>query len=179
MYSFSTEIRVTRILSSYLAALHLHAHLKRCTYLSTVLMVQEKIRVGQLLPKHWNHCQKEIRSRFESLFKHIVFFYGAIAPSGPWPPHCQGFTITLRCTTIVRTPLNEWSARRRDLYLTTLPADIHAPSGIRIRNPSKREAADPRLRPLATGIGRPIDYCRKLCSPVRIFKVLTMEIPQV
>jgi len=42
----------------------------------------------------------------------------ATAPSGPRPPHYRGFTITLRHTTFVRTPLDEWSARRRDLYLT-------------------------------------------------------------
>ena len=34
-------------------------------------------------------------------------------------PLGQGFTILLRNTTLGRTPLNEWSARRRDLYLTT------------------------------------------------------------
>ena len=31
--------------------------------------------------------------------------------------------------------------------------DIHAPCGIRTRNPSKRAAADPSLRPRAAGIG--------------------------
>jgi hypothetical protein len=37
-----------------------------------------------------------------------------------WPaPHYRGFTITLRHTTFGTTPLNEWSAWRRDLYLTT------------------------------------------------------------
>jgi hypothetical protein len=40
-------------------------------------------------------------------------------PGGPGPPHYRGYAITLRHTTIGRTPLNEWSARRRDLYLTT------------------------------------------------------------
>jgi hypothetical protein len=34
-------------------------------------------------------------------------------------PHYRGFTITLRHTTFGRTALDEWSARRRDLYLTT------------------------------------------------------------
>jgi hypothetical protein len=57
--------------------------------------------------------------------------------------------------------------------------DIHASGGIRIPNPSKRAAADPRLRPPATGIGMPIDYCRKFCSPVHVFKVPTLEVPQV
>jgi len=32
--------------------------------------------------------------------------------------HNRGFMITLRHTTLGRTPLDEWSARRRDLYLT-------------------------------------------------------------
>jgi hypothetical protein len=51
---------------------------------------------------------------------HIIFFSsGATAPSGPGPPHYRGFAITLRHTTFGRTPLDEWSARRRDLYLTT------------------------------------------------------------
>jgi hypothetical protein len=40
-------------------------------------------------------------------------------PSAPGPPHYRGFTITLRNTTLGRTPLEEWSARFRDLYLTT------------------------------------------------------------
>jgi hypothetical protein len=31
-------------------------------------------------------------------------------------------------------------------YSTTHNTNIHTPSGIRIRNPSKRSAADPRLR---------------------------------
>jgi hypothetical protein len=47
------------------------------------------------------------------------FFHGATAPSGHGPPHYRGFTITFRHTTLGRTPLDEGSARRRDLYLTT------------------------------------------------------------
>jgi hypothetical protein len=44
-----------------------------------------------------------------------IFFYGATAPSGPEIPHYRGITITFRHTTIGRTPLDEWSARLRDL----------------------------------------------------------------
>jgi hypothetical protein len=44
------------------------------------------------------------------------------------------------------TPLDERSARRRDLYQTTHETDIHNTGKIRTHNPSKREAADPRLR---------------------------------
>jgi hypothetical protein len=47
------------------------------------------------------------------------FFQWLDIPSGPSPPHCRGFTITLRHTILGRTPLDEWSARRRNLYLTT------------------------------------------------------------
>jgi hypothetical protein len=45
-------------------------------------------------------------------------FHGATAPSGSGPPHCPRFTFTLRRTTLGRTPPDEWSVRRRDLYLT-------------------------------------------------------------
>ena len=41
------------------------------------------------------------------------------SPSGPRRPHCRGFIITLRHTTLGKTPLGEWSTRCRDLYLTT------------------------------------------------------------
>jgi hypothetical protein len=47
------------------------------------------------------------------------------SPSGPGPPsgsgptHYRGFMITLGRTTLVRTPLDEWPAQRRGLYLTT------------------------------------------------------------
>ena len=50
------------------------------------------------------------------------FFYccGAATQRGSWPPHSWGFLDhTQRRTTVGRTPLDEWSARRRDLYLTT------------------------------------------------------------
>ena len=56
----------------------------------------------------------------------------------------------VRHTTLGRTPLDEWPARRRDLYLPTQHSqetDIQAAGGIRTHNPSKPAAADPRLRP--------------------------------
>ena len=52
-------------------------------------------------------------------------------------------------TTLGRTPLDEWSARCRDLSVsdnTNLTTDIHAPGAIRTHNPSQRVAANPRLR---------------------------------
>jgi hypothetical protein len=53
----------------------------------------------------------------------------------------------LRHTTLGRTPLDDRSARRRDLYLTTHNTHIHAPSRSRTRNSSMRAATDPLLRP--------------------------------
>jgi hypothetical protein len=80
----------------------------------------------------------------------LIFSHGATAPSGPGPPHYRCFTITLIHTTLGRTSLDEWSARRRDLYVTTQHSQktaIHAPGENRTLKPSKRAAADPRLRP--------------------------------
>ena len=50
-------------------------------------------------------------------------------------------------TALGNAPVDVWSSRRRDLYLTILTTDIHALGGIRTHNPSKRATVDPRLRP--------------------------------
>ena len=79
----------------------------------------------------------------------IFLLLGATAPSGPEPPYYRGFTITLRNTTLTGTPLDEWSARRKDPDLTTHNTHnkkTFMTGGIRTRNPSKRAAADTRLR---------------------------------
>jgi hypothetical protein len=71
-------------------------------------------------------------------------------PSGPRLPQFRGFTNTIRHITLVRTPLDEWSAGRRELYLTTYNkynTDRHPWTGdIRNRKSSKRGAADPSVR---------------------------------
>jgi hypothetical protein len=71
---------------------------------------------------------------------------------------CRGFEFspdhTQAYTTLGRTPLDEGSAHRRDLYQTTqtlYKTNIHAPGGIRNHDPSKRSVAV--LRRAATGIG--------------------------
>ena len=46
------------------------------------------------------------------------FLNGSTAPSGPGPPH-PGFTITFKHNALGRIPVDEWSARRTELYLTT------------------------------------------------------------
>lgn len=72
-------------------------------------------------------------------------------PSGPRPPHCWGFKITLRQSTLYRTTPDEWSARHSILYVNDTPHSqqrgIYAAGGILTHNRSKRAAADPRYRP--------------------------------
>ena len=48
----------------------------------------------------------------------LIFVFGATVPIR-LGPHSQFLDHIQRRTTVGRTPLDEWSARRRDLYLTT------------------------------------------------------------
>ena len=92
-----------------------------------------------------------------------LFFHGSTARNGPGSPYCRVFTIALSHThsnALGRTPLNDWSVRRTDFYLTTLTTDRHpCPGEIRTQNPSKRAAAEPRHRPR-----RHWDTTRTYCS---------------
>ena len=60
--------------------------------------------------------------------------HGATVRSGSGPPHCRGFT-TIRG----RTPLDEWSAWRRDLYLTTHNTHKRHPCSRRNSNPQSQQ----------------------------------------
>ena len=52
--------------------------------------------------------------------RRFFFCCGAATQRGSWPSHFWVFLDhTQRRSTVGRTPLDEWSARRRDLYLTT------------------------------------------------------------
>jgi len=98
----------------------------------------------------WNSVVKshEINIKINNIIEMNTSFPNCKkSPSGPGPPEYRGFTITLS-----RTPLVGWSARSRDMCLTThnshtRQTDIQAPGGIRTRNPGRRATADPRLRP--------------------------------
>jgi len=48
-----------------------------------------------------------------------IFFSWLDSPRGFRPPHYRRFEVTLRHTTVGRTPLDEWLARRTNIYLTT------------------------------------------------------------
>jgi hypothetical protein len=67
------------------------------------------------------------------------FSNGATAPSGPGLPHHRGFIVTLRHTTLGRTPVDNTQHSKE--------IDIHVHDSIRTHNPSKRRAVDPCLRP--------------------------------
>ena len=100
--------------------------------------------------EHWRSLPSALL-KVKLLMKSNPYFHCARAPRWSGPPHYRGFTITFGHITLCSTLLNEWTARRRDLYVTTLNShkrqDIHAPGGIRTCSPNKRVAADPRLRP--------------------------------
>jgi hypothetical protein len=74
--------------------------------------------------------------------RYSVFFVST-APSGPGTPQCQGFTTTLRSTTL------GWTLDERPLpdnIQFSQHTDFHAACGIRTRSFSKRAAADQRLK---------------------------------
>ena len=83
----------------------------------------------------------------------IFLFHDSKAPPLPQWARASSLSNTPRHTTI-RTPLYERSARRKDLYLTTHNTPSVPTGGIRTRNPRKRAAADPRLRPPSYRLSR-------------------------
>jgi len=62
---------------------------------------------------------------------------------------------SIRQTTLAMIPLDEWSARRRDINLTTQNTRKRQtsmlPGGIRTHNPSKQAVTYPRFRPHGPG----------------------------
>jgi hypothetical protein len=80
----------------------------------------------------------------------MFYFHGATVPSGPGPPH-QGFTITLRHTTVCRTPQNERSTcktNNTDNRQASMP-----PAGFELAIPSSKQPQTHALGRIATRIG--------------------------
>jgi hypothetical protein len=92
-----------------------------------------------------------------NLFAH--FFFKARQPlGGPGRLVYRGFAIThFRHTTVGRTPLDEWPARRRDLYLTTHNTHKRQtsmlPAGFEPAIPASERPQTNALDRAATGIG--------------------------
>ena len=92
-------------------------------------------------------CYRWISVTYTSLFR----FLWRCEPTRAMASSFTGFLDhTPRRTTFGRTPLYEWSARRRDLYLTThntTKKKSMSHGGIRTHDFSKRAVAGLRLRP--------------------------------
>jgi hypothetical protein len=108
------------------------------------------VEVREDRTERWRKSQNEDVSNLQSLLNLFFFSNGATVPNGPGPPHYRRFTIILRHTTLGRTPLDEWPARRRDLHLTSQNTHHRqtsmSPTGFE-PEVQQRSAADPRLRP--------------------------------
>jgi hypothetical protein len=98
------------------------------------------------------YTENEFLRNMHSLISHsfihsfIHSFTGAYSPG--WNFGLPfGVSVITHIQTHGRTPLDEWSGRRRGLYQhrTTQETNSHAPSGIRTRDPSNQAAADLRL----------------------------------
>ena len=64
-----------------------------------------------------NLVSARVPSHFDWPLTQLFFYHGATAPIGPRPTHYRWFMITFKHTTLGRILLDEWSVRRRDLYL--------------------------------------------------------------
>jgi len=102
-------------------------------------------------PSAWADDQLPGNSQTIALF---FLWCGEKAPCGPRPPHYRGFTITLRHTTLGRTPLDEWSVRRRDLYLTTHRQTSGSPVGFEPATLASEWSQTHALDGASSGIGR-------------------------
>jgi len=113
----------------------------------------------QPTPKHWNSFNNDAAKLWKTELHKVARISppppppcGAAIQRRPWPRHSWGsWDHTQGRNAVGGTPLGGWSARRRDFYLTTNNSDKRQtsipPERIRTRNPSKRAAADPRVRP--------------------------------
>jgi hypothetical protein len=102
------------------------------------------------LMKHFPPNLKVLTKRVAYSFNH-----GATAPVGQGPLiFDDSWSHSVTHTTLGRTPLDEWSVRRKrplpdntqHSQQTDRQTDSHAPGGIRIHSHSKREAADQHIR---------------------------------
>jgi len=107
----------------------------------------------------WNWEETVLITKSSSTF----FPHDATAPSGPGPPHFRGFTITLRHTTLGRTPLDEWSARRKELYLTTHNRQTYTlPAGFKTKLPASERQQIHALDRTVAGICSCTSNCHGL-----------------
>jgi hypothetical protein len=80
---------------------------------------------------------------------HTLFISWLDNSRRPRPPHCWGLEITLRHNTLATNLVEEWTAGRKDLFLTTHKGcqsqTSMSPAGFETPSASKRATTDPRL----------------------------------
>jgi len=83
------------------------------------------------------------------------------------------FTITLRHTTLRRAPLDEWSAYRRENYLTTgtTPTRDRYPYPRRDSNPQSQQASDRRHTPQTARPPGSARIWNRTCNSLKYYKV--------
>jgi hypothetical protein len=107
---------------------------------------------------------------------------GATDPIGPWPPYLSRLH-DHRHSSLGRTPLDKWSARRRDLYLTT--HNIHKrqtampPAGFEPTIPASERLQNHALDRAAAGIGPLLYFDVLTCDSgnILLFKKLWIFLP--
>ena len=120
-------------------------------------LVGRRVSAPQTGLKIWRRGNDLCMCRQWSPLVQVIFFLFVFGATAPQWARTSSFTRfldhTQRRITVSRTSLDEWSACRRDLYLTTRnthKTDIHAPMRF---EPTISAAL--RLRPSATGTGSP------------------------
>jgi hypothetical protein len=138
----------------------------------TINIILKTIRYAQLEVRNGSFSTSCITLLQNCLLECDALFYflGSTAPSEPRSPPCRAFTITLRHTTLDRTPLDERSTRRRDFYLTTHNTHKRQtstpPAGF---DPAILAGERPQTHALnrpASGIGRDTLYSYKFTKPL-------------
>jgi len=117
------------------------------------------------------------------LISSVFFVFGETAPQWAMASSFTKFLDhTQRCTTVSRTPLDEWSARRRDLYLTkhNTTDNIHDLGWNQTHKLNTRAVADPRLGPALVALlcqKSKLDFRKlKLANPVTAWSRILQEL---
>jgi hypothetical protein len=132
---------------------YIHTYIHKCihvyiyifTCIHTFIYIHTYIRT-------YLHTSTCIHICMHSYIYTYIHTFGRVCNNPQWAraPSFTRFLDHTRRTTVGRSPLDEWSARRRDIYLTTHNTHNRRPcppGGIRTRDLSRRAAADLRLRP--------------------------------
>jgi len=109
------------------------------------------------LSRHWLHPPWGWHDRVETcrsviiceIIIHLLVYFSlmALRPNARHGSLIHEVSRSHRHTTVGRTPLDEWSVRRRDLYLTTHNSHNRHPCPRWDSNPQSQQASCPRLTP--------------------------------